>query len=258
LQKDQEKLSSVSNALRVLNCFSVINPERRVTDVARELGIGKSTASRLLQTLAGEGYVRKDPVTQKYSLGLRILTLASMLTSNLEIVREAKPILQKLVLETGESAQIAQLEGNKLIYVNQVRCKQPINIAAYTGRINPIHCTSSGRLLLAYQSEKHQQEILGEKLEKFTVHTVTDHEKIENSLEIIKNQGFCIMKNEFIKGIISVSAPVWDYREKVIAAISVVGPASRLDDQRINYCKSRVISSASKLSEKLGYFNNNQ
>lgn len=252
-KKMNTKLSSVGNALNILNCFSVEQPEKRVTDIARELGLGKSTVSRLLATLASEGYVKKDPATQKFSLGLRILSLASTLTSNLEIVREARPVLQQLVQETSESAQIAELEGNRMIYVDQVKCKQPIRILAHIGRINPIYCTSSGRLLLAYQSVKRQQEVLQGKLIKYTPETETDPIKIQKDLETIKNQGYCILANEFIEGVVSISAPIRDYRERVISSISVVGPISRLTPEKINFCRSRVQKAGREISKKMGY-----
>lgn len=255
--KKNPNLSSVGNALNILNCFSVEQPEKRVTDIARELGLGKSTVSRLLATLAREGYVKKDPVTQKFSLGLRILSLASTLTSNLEIVREARPVLQQLVQETSESAQIAELEGNRMIYVDQVKCKQPIRILAHIGRINPIYCTSSGRLLLAYQSEKRQHEVLSGELIKYTPDTETDPIKIQEDLESIRNQGYCILTNELIEGIVSISAPIRDYREKVISAISVVGPVNRITPEKLIFCRNRVQNASREISKKMGYISKN-
>lgn len=255
--KKKSNLSSVANALNILNCFSVTQPEKRVTDIALELGLGKSTVSRLLATLASEGYVKKDPDTKKYSLGLRILSLASTLTANLEIVREARPVLQQLVSETSESAQIAELEGNRMIYVDQVKCPQPTRILAHIGRINPIYCTSSGRLLLAYQSEKRQQEVLSGELVKYTPETETDPIKIQADLEIIRQQGYCILTNELVEGIVSISAPLWDYRERVISAISVVGPISRITPEKLIFCKNRVLHASREISRKMGYISKN-
>ena len=252
-KKKNSNLSSVGNALSILNCFSVEQPEKRVTDIAQELGLGKSTVSRLLATMASEGYVKKDLETQKFSLGLRILSLASTLTSNLEIVREARPVLQQLVQETSESAQIAELEGNRMIYVDQVKCKQPIRILAHIGRINPIYCTSSGRLLLAYQSEQRQQEVLNGELIKYTPNTEIDPVKIQKDLETIRKQGYCILTNEFIEGIVSISAPIWDYREKVISAISVVGPITRITPEKLIFCRTRVQNASREISKKMGY-----
>ncbi|KNZ40905.1 IclR family transcriptional regulator [Acetobacterium bakii] len=251
-KKKKTNLSSVGNTLCILNCFTVEQPEKRVTDIARELDLGKSTVSRLLATLASEGYVKKNPETQKFSLGLRLLSLASTLTSNLEIVREARPVLQQLVQETSESAQIAEIEGNRMIYVDQVKCKQPIRILAHIGRINPIHCTGSGRLLLAYQSEKRQQELLHGELMKYTPNTETDPVKIQKDLETIKNQGYCIITNELIEGVVSISAPIRDYRERVISAISVVGPLNRLTEEKIIFCRNRVQKAGREISKKMG------
>jgi len=252
--KMKKNLSSVGNALRILNCFSIEQPEKRVTDIAQELELGKSTVSRLLATLASEGYVKKDSETQKFSLGLRILSLASTLTSNLEIVREARPVLRQLVQETNESAQIAKLEDDRMIYVDQVKCKQPIRILAHIGRINPIHCTSSGRLLLAYESEKRQHEVLERELIMCTPYTETEPANILKELKIIKKQGYCIITNEFVEGVVSISAPIRDYRERVIAAISLVGPTNRLTEKKVAFFRSRVQSAAREISMKMGCY----
>lgn len=252
--RSTQSLSSVSNALRILNSFTAECPEKRLSDLAAELNLGKSTVSRLLTTLAAEGYVRKDPETRKYSLGLRILSIASALASNLQIVREARPILQQLVQETDESAQLAELDGDRLIYVDQVKCRNPIRIYAHVGRINPIHATSLGRLLLAYENEKRQQEILQGDLKSYTEHTIIDPIIIAAGFESIRQQGYAILTDEFIEGLISISAPIWDYREKVIAAISLVGSNRQIQGERLNYCLNRVINAAAEISEKMGYW----
>ncbi len=119
-------------------------------DLANELQLGKSTVSRLLSTLASEGFVTKDPETQKYRLGLRILTLNSIVIANLEVNKEARPILRNLVNETGEAAHIAVLENQEVVYTEQIECSHPVRILSYVGRRNPVHCTSSGKLLYAF------------------------------------------------------------------------------------------------------------
>ena len=93
-------LSSVKNALRILNSFTMDEPEKKVTDISTELGLNKSTVSRTLATLASEGFVDKDPETKKYRLGLSILTLSGILNSNIDVYRESQPILNRLVEQT--------------------------------------------------------------------------------------------------------------------------------------------------------------
>ncbi|PLR82261.1 hypothetical protein CVD25_14935 [Bacillus canaveralius] len=100
--KSDYQLSSVNNALRLLKSFSKDEPEKKVTDLAASLGLSKSTVSRLLSTLARQGFVLKDADTRKYRLGLSILQLNSIMTSNLEIYQESMQTRQKLVTEVDE------------------------------------------------------------------------------------------------------------------------------------------------------------
>src|SRR4051794_39067471 len=115
-------LSSVRNALRILKSFSTFEPTKRVSELAESLGLAKSTVSRLLATLASEGFVIKDENTNAYRLGLSVLTLGGIITNDLEIHKEAAPVLYKLVNDTGETAHLAILDGLDTIYIHKEEC----------------------------------------------------------------------------------------------------------------------------------------
>lgn len=245
-------LSSVKNTLRILNCFSVEEPEKRVTDLATELGLGKSTISRMLSTLADEGYVKKDPETQKYRLGLRILTLSSVIISDLEVNREARPVLKALVKETSEASHIALLEETDVVYVEQIECPHPVRILSYIGRRNPVHCTSSGKVLMAFQKEEKIRILLNGELTKYTNHTITDPDKLMRQLKEIKQKEFCMSVNEYMDGVISFAAPIRNYTGKVIAAVSLIGPVSRIHGSVVTTYGNKVIRAAKEISRNMG------
>lgn len=253
-EQDQYYLSTVKNALRILNAFSVEQPEHRVSDLAAILGLNKSAVSRLLSTLASEGYVIKDPETQKYRLGLRILTLNSIVTSQLEINREARPILRQLVQEVGEAAHIAVLEGNEVVYLEQVESLHHVRILSYVGRRNPIHCTSSGKVMLAFQHPDFIEDFLRQKLERYTSATVTDPDVLRRQLAEIRASEFCSSVGEFLEDVVSFASPVRDYTKKVIAAVSVIGPKHRIKPQQHPFIRTRVIKAAREISRNLGYY----
>jgi IclR family transcriptional regulator, KDG regulon repressor len=236
-----------------LQSFTLDEPERKVTDLAESLGLGKSTISRLLSTLASEGFVAKDPETQKYRLGLSILSLYAVSMSTLEVTREAQPILQKLVADIGETSHLGALEGNSVIYLSKVECKHPVQILSYVGRKNPIHCTSSGKVLLAHQKEDFIQSYIENGLEKYTVHSITDPDDLRNTLKAIKEQGYAISIEELREGVASVSAPIRDYTGKVVYAISVIGPVHRMNPYNTTII-NKVKAAALEVSEKLGYW----
>jgi IclR family transcriptional regulator, KDG regulon repressor len=245
-------LSSVKNALRLLRSFSLDEPEKKVTDLANSLGLGKSTVSRLLATLASEGFVIKDPETQKYRLGLSILSLNTVVTSTLEINREAQPILKRLVDEVEETSTIAVLEGMDVVYLTRVECKHPVQILTHTGRRNPVHCTSSGKVMLAYQKKDLIEEFIESGLQKYTIGTITDPDDFRCALNTIKEQGYAISIEEFREGVTSVAAPIRDYTGKVVYAISVTGPAHRMNPYNTTLI-NKVKNAAKEISDRLGY-----
>lgn len=248
-------LSSVKNALRLLRSFSMDEPEKKVTELAHSLGLGKSTVSRLLATLASEGFVVKDPETQKYRLGLTILSLNTVVTSHLEITRESEPILRKLVNEIGETAHIAVLEGNHVIYINRVECKHPVQILTHVGRRNPVHCTSSGKVMLAYQEEGRIHQVMEQGLCQYTIHTITEPKELCSMLKNVREQGYAVSIEELREGVASIAAPIRDYTGKVMYAISVIGPIHRMNPYHPMMIQ-KVKSAAKEISEKMGYWRN--
>ena len=250
-------LSSVENALRVLECFTIDETEKRVTEIARELNIAKSTVSRLLKTLLNKGYVKKNQETKKYFLGTKILTLHSSLISHMEIIKEAHPSLEQLARETSESIQLAELEGSNVIYIEQIPSSYPIQIFAHIGRINPIHCTSSGKLLLAYQKEEIIDKILKINFHKYTSSTVTNPNILKEELREIKELGYCFIENQFVEGIASIAAPIKDHNNNVVATVSLVGPVQRINTDKIPRFINKVINTAKKISFNLGFIEKN-
>ncbi len=251
---EEHYLSTVKNALRILNHFSEEKPALRVSELAAELDMNKSAVSRLLSTLASEGFVIKDRETQKYRLGLRILTLNSIVTSQLEINREARPILKELVREVGEAAHIAVLEDHEVVYLEQVECQHPVRILSYVGRRNPAHCTSSGKILLAFQKPEFVERLLQNGLIRYSQTTVTDPDILREQLADIRASEFCSSNGEFLDDVVSFAAPVRNYTKRVVAAVSVIGPKHRIKPPMHAFIKTKVMKAAKEISRNLGYY----
>lgn len=247
-------LSSVKNALRILKSFTMDEPEKKVTDLAKELGISKSTVSRLMSTLASEGFVYKDPETQSYRLGLSVLALTGIVTSHLDIYKESNPVLRRLVTETKETAHIAVLENEGVVYLHKIECNHPVRILSHIGRWNPLHCTSSGKVLLAAQPEQVIHQLLfKEPLKKYTANTVIDPQALLEQLHKIKQAGYASSFEELLEGVVTVAAPIRDYTREVIAAVSITGPIQRVHHQNIDFFIRKVIQAGKEISVRLGY-----
>lgn len=236
-----------------MQCFTLDEPEQKVTDLALSLGLAKSTVSRLLSTMASEGFVMKDAETKKYRLGLSILNLNTIITSNLEVTRESEPILKNLVEEVKETAHIAVMEDTHVVYLNRVECSHPVQILSHIGRRNPMHCTSSGKVILAYQKENYINQYIENGLEQYTEKTVSDPVKLKESLQNIKEQGYSISSEELRAGVTSIAAPIYDYTGKVNYALSVIGPIHRMDPENPLLIK-KVKQAAADISGNLGYW----
>lgn len=251
--KKTQTLSSVHNALRILKSFSTFEPLLRVSDLSISLGLAKSTVSRLLSTLAQEGFVEKDKKTGAYKLGLSVLTLGGIVTNELEIHKEASPVMNKLVNDTGETAHLSVLDGFDTIYIHKEECNHPVKILTHLGRKNPAYCTSSGKVLIAFHEKNIVEEIIDQGLQKYASRTITDPDKLRKELESICKRGYAVSTSELTEGTRSVSAPIRDFTGKVVSAINVVGPIERMKDYKIPDIAKKVMKAGEEASQRMGY-----
>jgi DNA-binding IclR family transcriptional regulator len=247
-------LTSVKNALRILRSFSMEEPEKKISDLARELGISKSAVSRLMATLASEGFVTKNMETGQYRLGVSILTLSSIFIASLDLYQESLPVLKWLVEETGEAAHIAVMDGTDIVYVNKVESKHPIQILTHMGRRNPAYCTSTGKVLLAYQTEDVIEEVIHKGLEAYASNTITDPETLRRSLAKVREDGYAISISEIMDGVTSIGVPVRDYTGNVVAAVSIVGTSQHINKKTIPTFVKHVKRAGREISDRLGYW----
>ncbi|MEK4201731.1 MULTISPECIES: IclR family transcriptional regulator [Cytobacillus] len=251
--KTTSRLSSVQNALRILKSFSTYQPVQKVSELAVELGLAKSTVSRLVATLVSEGFLIKDDDSRGYRLGLSVLTLGGIVTNNLEIYKEAAPVLNKLVNNTGETAHLAILDGIDTIYIHKEECHHPVRILTHIGRKNPSYCTSTGKVLLAFNDDYLVEEIIKQGLRSFTSNTITDPILLKSELDQVRKQNYALSTEELTEGTKSIAAPIRDHRGKVVCAVNIVGPIQRMNDYHIPEMAKRVIEAGNEASKRLGY-----
>ncbi|WP_066255920.1 IclR family transcriptional regulator [Neobacillus drentensis] len=255
MKEEQDNLlSSVRNAIKILRSFKMDQPQKGVRELAAELGLGKSSVQRILATLASEGLVHKNAETNKYELGLAVVELSSIVLGNIDLHTESLPVLTNLANKCGETAHLAILEESHVVYLCKVESKNSYNLPSHLGFQNYAHCTSSGKLLLAHIGSYIVDLVTRNGLDSITPHTITDPDIFRQELKTILNQGYSVSVEEFNLGVTSVSAPVRDHTGKVIAAINLVGPSSRFSKQRIHYFASELIRSGDLISERLGYW----
>lgn len=247
-------LSSVRNAARLLKEFSKGDREIGVTELSRRLGIGKSTAHRLLNTLAEEKLLEQDPNTGGYRLGLAIYELGASVSLHTDLHEACSPVLDQLRNATRETVQVAVLDGREVVYVERRESPQTLRLFGRVGHRNAAHCTSTGKLLLAYLPEQRISELLrGWKLDRRTPFTITDVSTLRSLLDQIRARGWAENVNEAEMGVASVAAPIRNGRGDVVAAISIAGPVQRLNGDSLRRFARPCVEAGLAVSRRLGY-----
>src|SRR5215470_3023600 len=148
----RERLSSVATAIRLLKAFSEDEVDIGISDLARRLGIAKSTAHRLAVTLVSEGLLEQDRDSGKYRLGVALFRLGALVRRRMEVSNEARPFLYELRAKTNESVHLAILDGTDIMYVYNLEGTHAIRMRSDIGVRKPAHCTAEGQAILAFQA----------------------------------------------------------------------------------------------------------
>jgi len=245
-------VQSVDRAVTVLEILA-----RRgvagVTEIALELGVHKSTASRLVAVLEVRGLVEQLADRGKYRLGFGIVRLAGAMTVQRDLAHESRKTCEALAADLGETVNVAILDGNRVINVSEVRGPAAIATHTWVGQSTPPHATSSGKVLLAFAGTTDLGALLEEPLQRYTERTVVDVAALEEELAVVRTQGWAATVEEYEVGLNALAAPVRDHEGAVVAAVSVSGPSYRLTAQTLPQVAERVLSAAHGLSRRLGH-----
>lgn len=248
---DGNAVRSVDRAAALLLALGESGGEAGVTELARRLGLHKSTASRLLATLERRGLVEQDADTGRYRLGLAIIRLAEHAERALDLRGIALPELELLARATHESVSLTVLEGEAALPVAQA--DGPVQSAVdWTGHAIPPHAIAAGKILLSALPEREIARIARRGLRRFTPRTIVDLQPLLEELARVRRRGYATAVGEFEEGLNGVAAPVLDARGSIVAAVGVFGPAGRLTPRRLPEVALRARRAAGAISARLG------
>jgi DNA-binding IclR family transcriptional regulator len=204
------------------------------------------------------GYVRQDPKTRNYSLGFKLVELGNLLLGQLDLRKEAEPILMDLAERTKETVHMVFLDRNEIVYIDKVeldRHPSGLRMASRVGLRNPAHSCAVGKVLLAHLPAEELDRIIKEKgLPKRTDNTITDPIQLREHLKLVRTQGYAIDDEENEKGVRCIAAPVFDEGGKAVAAISISTLAFRVTKKVMQESlKKEVMEAALKISQRLGF-----
>lgn len=248
-------LSSVGNAARLLKAFLSREREIGVSELARRLGLGKSTVHRLLTTLVQEGLVERNPETGAYRLGLVMFELGQVVHSHMDLHGAVGPVLAALREETHEGCQVGVLDGHDVVYIDRLESSHSLRLFNETGRRVPVHTTSSGKVLLAYLPDADLERVLAAALPltQMTPRSITDPDAFRAELDRVRARGWSEAVEEREVGVASIAAPIRDASGRVVAAVSIGAPAARMGSQQRRRLAEVVLEAGEAASRRLGW-----
>ncbi|MFI5959849.1 IclR family transcriptional regulator [Cryptosporangium sp. NPDC051539] len=247
-------VQSVDRAINVLEILAR-RGEAGVSEVAGELGVHKSTAFRLLETLEDRGMVEQTADRGKYRLGFGVVRLAGAVSARLDVVQQGRPACEQLAAAVGETVNLAVLREHYAVNVDQVRGRATVTTHNWVGQLTPLHATSSGKVLLsALSAPDRRTAYASAELAAYTPATVVSVTVLEEQLADAREHGYAVTVEEYEIGLNAVAAPVRDANGAVVAAVSASGPAYRCPEERLHEIAPSVIAAADEISRRLGYF----
>jgi DNA-binding IclR family transcriptional regulator len=252
--KDEKPFAvqSVERALLILETLGANTEGLGVTRISNELGLHKSTVHRLLTALVNHGFVERNEATENYRLGMRFVSLGLNFIHNLNFRHEVVPYLTELVDMTGEMAQLGVLEGGEVLFLE--RRQSPEAITVNLGLRVPAYCAAEGKVLLAHMPrEQFKEYLLTHDFKQYAVNTITNPKQLLFHIERVRQQGYAVSAGEMADTLRGVAAPIFDVDGRALAALGIVGPASRLTLERINRLINIIQETCYSISIKLGF-----
>jgi IclR family transcriptional regulator, KDG regulon repressor len=249
----KSRLSSVANAIRLVKAFSEDEYEIGISNLARRLGLGKSTVHRLASTLIAADFLEKNPETGAYRLGLALFELGTLVRRKMNVANEARPQLKALMEKTGETVHLAVLDHASVLFINTIASRQAIRMSSTVGSRVPSHCSSEGKVLLAFRPNDVIEGVIAAGLPAWTPKTIVDPKQLREELAQVRQRGYSIDDEEIEVGLRSVAAPIRNHRGDVVASISIAGPVQRVSKKVLQSYVPDVVAAANAISQRLGF-----
>lgn len=250
----ENKVQTIDRTLDIIELLATVKEGLGVTAIGQSIGLHKSTVYRLLTALSERGYIEKEPKNSTYKIGLKFIEISGLFLKKLELKTEALPFMRKLAEIIGQPVHLAILEGTDVIYIEKVELVNSIRMYSQIGRRVPVHCSAIGKILLAGLSNERLLEVLENiTFKKFTPNTILSREDLKEAVQRVSVQGWAVDNEEHEPNIRCVAAPIYDYTNKIIAAVSVSGESRIINPKSDLETARRVVETAGNISKRMGY-----
>jgi IclR family transcriptional regulator, KDG regulon repressor len=247
------KNTMLLHAVKILDCFSLQQPELGVREAARLAGLSPSTVGRLMAALKEMGLLQQNPLTRTYRLGTKLLEWAGVVSATLDIRTKALPYMEELHRKTNETISLYAPEGSDRLCVERIESSYHVRIVNWVGRRLPLHAGSAGKVILAFMPEAQREAILASlELKPLTENTIIDLPRLRTALVEIRRQGYAVSYGEWVMEAAGTAAPILNRQGDIIAALCISGPTQRFNEERMAVFINEVTRAASLISKEIG------
>ncbi|MGB6008157.1 IclR family transcriptional regulator [Castellaniella sp.] len=244
-------VGAVKKALMVLGCFSGAEPLLSVTELARRVGLHKSSVSRIVATLEEAQFVERDPASGMIRLGGGLVALAAPVMENFGLSELVRNGLQELAATTQETCSFNIWDGEAAVSIEHVRGSHPVSHYAPLGLTKPAWCTATGKVLLAFAPDKVMERVVAAPLVKYTEATLTDIDAIRAELRTVRTLNFAVNRGEFYPDVGAVASAVRGKGDRLIGAVGITVPMYRFTEEKILFLQKPLTTMAEFLSKQL-------
>ena len=250
-------IQAIDRAIDIISLFSISRPRLGITDISKCLGLNKTTVHGLVRTLTNRGFLRQDPETSKYCLGMKIYELGITLAGSMKINQVGLQQARRLTESTGLTTGLAIWdEGTLMSTLRLLPQFQRVESYQLVPRI-PAYCTSLGKAILAWMSREELDTYLKHtRLVSYTPNTITDKGRLRQDLKLTRQRGYSLDRQEFVTGIACMGAPIFDQNKRAVAAISISGTSDQVlhnKKKRLEQMQGELIRTAKEISRNMGY-----
>ena len=253
VNRDRQVVQAVLKAFQLLE---IIGRERQIgiSELARKSRLSKTTVARLLTTLKLAGVVEQNPADQRFSLGIKAFEIGSQALENIDLRRQARPLIEEFVHKHQKSALLSTLSQNAVVYLDRFDAPELFSIKTSPGGRAPLHCSGSGKAILAFLQPEERKKILAAiPLKRYTPKTITDPAELERELAATRERGYALDLGERHYDLFSAAAPIFNSKGQVIGAISVPRMSAMISEEELKNLGRELVNLARAVSRKMGW-----
>jgi IclR family KDG regulon transcriptional repressor len=238
--------ATLAKGLEVLEALSEVE-EIGLSDLARRLGVSGPTLFRILATLVAEGYAQKSERTSRYRLTLKTWELGARAVGRLGLREVARPFLERLAAEPAETVHLSVQQGSGIVIIDKVDCTHPLRVDTYVGQRAPIHCSATGKAIVAFDPEA-LNALEDDGFARYTEATITDRAALDRELAQVRRAGWAKNREEWRPGVCAAAVPLRDRAGSVVGSVSLTVPTPRFSNAAV---KERLVPALQRIGDAL-------